>query len=323
MKRPSGYEIKPHIHKKISKKIEFTQEVLFIKSGKLRVDFYNNEKQYLESKILIEGDVILLSEGGHGFKVIDECEIFEVKQGPYDEINDKERFEGKLDKETKSNKVKKKLFLLMNQYSLEMKKYLADCINQRWIGSDGKYVKLLEKKLSGFVKRKFGIAVSSGTAALDIAFASLNLKKNDEVILPSFTIISCLNPIIRANAKPVFIDVDPETWNMDLTQIEKKITKKTKAILAVHIYGLPTYMPKIINLAKKYKLIVIEDASEVIGQKINKRMCGSFGDISTFSFYTNKHITTGEGGMIFTNNKKLAKKFESLKNLCFEKKIFP
>ncbi len=101
MKRPSGYEIKPHIHKKISKKIEFTQEVLFIKSGKLRVDFYNNEKQYLQSKILSKGDIILLSEGGHGFKVIDECEIFEVKQGPYDETNDKERFEGKLDKETK------------------------------------------------------------------------------------------------------------------------------------------------------------------------------------------------------------------------------
>ncbi len=101
MKRPSGYEIKPHIHKKISKKIEFTQEVLFIKSGKLRVDFYNNKKQYLQSKILSKGDIILLSEGGHGFKVIDECEIFEVKQGPYDEINDKERFEGKLDKETK------------------------------------------------------------------------------------------------------------------------------------------------------------------------------------------------------------------------------
>ena len=200
------------------------------------------------------------------------------------------------------------------------KKYLTDCIDTRWIGSDGKYVKLLEKKLSGFVKRKFGIAVSSGTAALDIAFASLNLKKNDEVILPSFTIISCLNPIIRANAKPVFIDVDPETWNMDLTQIEKKITKKTKAILAVHIYGLPTYMPKIINLAKKYKLIVIEDASEVIGQKINKRMCGSFGDISTFSFYTNKQITTGEGGMVLTNSSTIAEKCNKLRNLYFEKK---
>tara|TARA_Y100000590_G_scaffold411627_1_gene505870 strand:+ start:5429 stop:5857 length:429 start_codon:yes stop_codon:yes gene_type:complete len=100
MKRPSGYEIKPHTHKKISKKVEFTQEVLFIKSGKLRVDFYNNEKKYLQSKILTKGDVILLSEGGHGFKVIDECEIYEVKQGPYDESNDKERFDGVLDKET-------------------------------------------------------------------------------------------------------------------------------------------------------------------------------------------------------------------------------
>ena len=201
------------------------------------------------------------------------------------------------------------------------KKYLANCIDTRWIGSDGKYVNLLEKKLSSFVKRRFGIAVSSGTAALEIAFASLKLKKNDEVILPSFTIISCLNPILRAGAKPIFIDVDPKTWNMDVNQIEKKITKKTKIILAVHIYGLPTYMPKIIKLAKKYRLKVIEDASEVIGQKINKKMCGSFGDLSTFSFYTNKHITTGEGGMIFTNNKSLAKLSQSYKNL-FEKKRF-
>ena len=103
MKRPSGYEIKPHIHKKISKKIEFTQEVLFIKSGKLRVDFYNTEKKYIQSKIIEKGDIILLSDGGHGFKVIDECEIYEVKQGPYDESNDKERFDGIKDKETKIN----------------------------------------------------------------------------------------------------------------------------------------------------------------------------------------------------------------------------
>ena len=103
MKRPSGYEIKPHIHKKISKKIEFTQEVLFIKSGKLRVDFYNTEKIYIQSKIIEKGDIILLSDGGHGFKVIDECEIYEVKQGPYDESNDKERFDGIKDKETKIN----------------------------------------------------------------------------------------------------------------------------------------------------------------------------------------------------------------------------
>ncbi len=202
------------------------------------------------------------------------------------------------------------------------KKYLAKCIDSRWIGSDGAYVKKFEKNLSKFVNRKFGIAVSSGTAALDIAFTALNLKKNDEVILPAFTIISCLNPILKAGAKPIFVDVDIETWNMNIDQIEKKITKKTKIILAVHIYGLPTYMPKIIKLAKKYKLKVIEDASEVIGQKIHNRLCGSFGDISTFSFYTNKHITTGEGGMVFTNSRNLAKKSASLRNLFFEKKRF-
>ena len=201
-------------------------------------------------------------------------------------------------------------------------KFLKQCIDTGWIGSDGEFVKIFERKLSKFVNRKYGIAVSSGTAALEIAFAALNLKKNDEVIIPTFTIISCLNPILRCGAKPVFVDVDPETWNMDLEQIEKKITKKTKIILAVHIYGLPVYMPKLINIAKKYNLKVIEDSAEQIGQTINKQMCGSFGDISTFSFYTNKHITTGEGGMLFTNNKNLKDKCMSYRNLCFEKKRF-
>tara|TARA_Y100000590_G_scaffold464932_1_gene635686 strand:- start:5575 stop:6696 length:1122 start_codon:yes stop_codon:yes gene_type:complete len=200
------------------------------------------------------------------------------------------------------------------------KKYLNDCIKTRWIGSDGKYVKLFEQKLSNYVNRNYGISVSSGTAALDIAFAALDLKKNDEVILPSFTIISCLNPILRVGARPVFIDVDPDTWNMDVNQIEKRITKKTKIILAVHIYGIPVYMPKVIKIAKKYNLKVIEDASEVIGQKIKNKFCGSFGEISTFSFYTNKHITTGEGGMVFTNNRQLAEKCKKLKNLFFEDK---
>ena len=198
------------------------------------------------------------------------------------------------------------------------KKYLANCIDTRWIGSDGKYVNLLEKKLSSFVKRRFGIAVSSGTAALEIAFASLKLKKNDEVILPSFTIISCLNPILRAGAKPIFIDVDPKTWNMDVNQIEKKLPKNKNNISSTYLWFTNLHA-KIIKLAKKYRLKVIEDAS-VIGQKINKKMCGSFGDLSTFSFYTNKHITTGEGGMIFTNNKSLAKLSQSYKNLFFEKK---
>lgn len=197
-------------------------------------------------------------------------------------------------------------------------KYLRKCIDTGWIGSDGKYVKEFENKLSKFVNRKYSIAVSSGSAALDIAFKALELKKDDEVILPSFTIISCLNPIIKCGAKPIFIDVEPQTWNMNLELIEKNITKKTRVILAVHIYGIPVNMPKLLKLAKKYRLKVIEDASEQIGQTINGSQCGSFGDISTFSFYTNKHITTGEGGMIFTNNKLLKNKCLSLRNLYFD-----
>ena len=202
------------------------------------------------------------------------------------------------------------------------KKYLNECIDTGWIGSDGKFVKKFEDKLSKYVGRKYGISVSSGSAALDVAFKALNLKKNDEVILPTFTIISCLNPILRVGAKPVFIDCDPNTWNMDLSIVEKKITKKTKIILAVHIYGLPTNMYKLSEIAKKYKIKIIEDAAELIGQKIFKKECGSFGDISTFSFYTNKHITTGEGGMVFTNDKKIAENCKKLKNLYFEKKRF-
>ena len=200
------------------------------------------------------------------------------------------------------------------------KKYLNECVNSGWIGTDGPFVKKFEDKFSKYVNKKYGVALSSGTAALDIAFAALNLKKGDEVILPTFTIISCLNYILRVGAIPVFIDSDPETWNMDTDLIESKITKKTKIILAVHIYGLPVEIEKILKIAKKYKLKVIEDSAELIGQRFKKNLCGSFGDISTFSFYTNKHITTGEGGMVLANDKKLADRCASLRNLFFSSK---
>ena len=200
------------------------------------------------------------------------------------------------------------------------KKYLNECVNSGWIGTDGPFVKKFENKFSKYINRKYGIALSSGTAALDVAFAALNLKKGDEVILPTFTIISCLNYILRVGAIPVFIDSDLETWNMDTDLIESKITKKTKIILAVHIYGLPVEIDKILKIAKKYKLKVIEDSAELIGQRFKKNLCGSFGDISTFSFYTNKHITTGEGGMVLTNDKKLADRCASLRNLFFSSK---
>ena len=193
-------------------------------------------------------------------------------------------------------------------------------VKSGWISSSGKNIELFEKNLSRFVNRKFGCAVSSGTAALEIAVKSLNLKKNDEIIIPSFTIISTANSIIKNDLKPVLVDTDLSTWNIKISDIEKKITKRTKALMIPHIYGFPCDMNEILKICKKYQIYLIEDAAEMIGQKYKNLACGSFGDISTFSFYANKHITTGEGGMIFTNNSKLYKKFISYRNLSFGKK---
>jgi len=196
-------------------------------------------------------------------------------------------------------------------------KYVLECIRTGWISSEGPFIKQFEDKFSSRVDRKFGIAVANGTAAIDIAIEALGIGKDDEIIMPAFTIISCITQIIRNNAKPVFVDSDPVTWNMDVGQIRAKITKKTKAIIVVHIYGLPVDMQPVLDLATEYDLKIIEDAAEMHGQTYNGKPCGSFGDISTFSFYPNKHITTGEGGMIVTNSEVLADKCRSYRNLCF------
>ena len=199
------------------------------------------------------------------------------------------------------------------------KKYLIDCIDSGWISTEGPYVEKFEKKFAERVGRKYGIAVTNGTSALDVAVEALGIGSGDEVILPTFTIISCVLQIVRSGATPVLVDSDPITWNMDVSQIEAKITSKTKAIMMVHIYGLPVDIDPILDLCRKYNLKLIEDAAEVIGQTYKGIQCGSFGDISTFSFYANKHITTGEGGMIMTNNDRLAEKCCELRNLCFKK----
>ena len=169
------------------------------------------------------------------------------------------------------------------------------------------------------MNRKYGIACSNGSAALEIAVAALKIGPGDEVILPSFTIISCANAIVRAGAKPVVVDADAENWNMRTDLIEEKITSKTVAIMMVHIYGLPVDVDPILDIAKKHNLAVIEDAAEIIGGKYKEKPCGSFGTISTFSFYPNKHITTGEGGMVLTNDFSLAERCKMLRNLCFQK----
>ena len=197
-------------------------------------------------------------------------------------------------------------------------KYLAECITTGWISSEGPFVKRFEAQFAARVDRKYGIAVSNGSGALDIAIAALGIGRDDEVILPTFTIISCAAAIVRAGATPVVVDADPVTWNMDISQIEAKITPRTKAIMVVHIYGLPVDMDEISRLAAKYGLLVIEDAAEMHGQTYRDRPCGSFGDLSTFSFYANKHITTGEGGMLVTDDPEIAERCRSLRNLCFE-----
>ncbi|GHN00230.1 GDP-perosamine synthase [Cytophagales bacterium WSM2-2] len=197
------------------------------------------------------------------------------------------------------------------------KKYLNECIDTGWISSEGPFIKRFEETLANYFDRKFAIAVSNGTVAIDIAIDALELKSGDEIILPSFTIISCISGLIRKGCVPVFIDQDAETWNMDVRQIKSKITSKTKAIMVVHIYGLPVDMTPVLEIAKQHNLLIIEDSAEMHGQTYNGRKCGSFGDISTLSFYPNKHITTGEGGMVLTDDAQLAERCRSLRNLCF------
>jgi len=198
------------------------------------------------------------------------------------------------------------------------KKYLIECIDTGWISSEGPFIRRFEENFSSRVGRKFGVAVANGTLAIDAAIQALNIGPGDEVILPTFTIISCISQIIRSGAKPILVDCDPFTWNMDVSQVEAKITSATKAIMFVHIYGLPVDLDPILGLAKKYNLKLIEDAAEMHGQTYKGRPCGSFGDISTFSFYPNKHITTGEGGMIVMDDESLYLECQSLRNLCFQ-----
>ena len=188
-----------------------------------------------------------------------------------------------------------------------------------WISSSGTETKKFESEFSKFVDRKYSITVANGTAALEIAVKALGIKKDDEVLIPNFTIISNALAVIRQQAKPVLIDCDIENWNVKIEDIEKKITKKTKAIIVTHIYSFPNDMDKILKICKKHNILIIEDAAEVLGLSYKNKKCGSFGDLSTFSFYANKQVTTGEGGMISVNSEKLYKKCNSLKNLCFGK----
>lgn len=199
------------------------------------------------------------------------------------------------------------------------KKYLCECIDTGWISSEGPFVKRLESGLADYVGRKYGIAVCNGSVALDLSVEALMLEKGDEVIMPAFTIISCASSLVRKGIKPVLVDADPYTWNMDVTQIEEKITSKTKAIMVVHLYGLPVDMDVVLEIAERHHLYIIEDGAEAHGLVYKGKKCGSFGTISAMSFYPNKHITTGEGGMVLVDDEKLRERCDLFRNLCHSK----
>jgi len=200
-------------------------------------------------------------------------------------------------------------------------KYVADCISTGWISSAGKYIDNFEKAWSAYCDRKYGVAVSNGTVALELAISALELPKDSEVILPSFTIASCLEAVLRNGLKPVLVDCDPRTYCMSVPAVESAITPNTSAAMPVHIYGHPVNMNALLKITKQYNLKVVEDAAEVHGAtcRVNGdwRKCGSFGEVSCFSFFANKNITCGEGGIILTDNEALYRKMVDRRTLCF------
>jgi len=197
---------------------------------------------------------------------------------------------------------------------------VVTCLMKNWISGEAPIIYEFENRLKKKFNVSHAISVSNGSDALDLCFAAIDLKEGDEVILPTFTIISCVAEIVRRKAVPVFVDSSEKNWNMDISSIQGKLSSKTKAVLVVHTYGLPTDIISIQNLLAKQenKIFLIEDAAEAHGQTINEKPCGSFGDLSILSFYSNKFITSGEGGVIFTNSEELNNKIRKLKNLYMD-----
>lgn len=200
------------------------------------------------------------------------------------------------------------------------KKYLNSAFLSTWISSSGKYVEKFENKFAQVVAQaRYAVAVNSGTTALHLILAALDVKQGDEVILPAFTMVATVNAVSYTGAQPILVDSNQTSWNIDPNQIERKISSKTKAIIVVHTYGLPVEMKPILNLAKRYHLWVIEDAAEAHGAKYFGKNVGSLGDAAAFSCYANKTITTGEGGVAVTNNPQIAKRLRLLRNHAFSK----
>jgi perosamine synthetase len=185
------------------------------------------------------------------------------------------------------------------------KKYVLDCLDSTWISSKGKYIALFENEFSKYIGCNHATSVSNGTVALHLALVALGIGAGDEVIVPTLTYIASVNAIVYTGATPVFVDSIADTWQMDVADVKKKITAKTKAVMAVHLYGHPCELDSLVQICRENNLFLIEDCAEAIGSMYKGKHVGTFGDISTFSFFGNKTITTGEGGMVVTNDETL------------------
>jgi perosamine synthetase len=194
---------------------------------------------------------------------------------------------------------------------------VRECIETGWISSEGRFIHEFEEKWSSYCGAEYGVAVSSGTAALQIAVAALKLEAGAEIIMPSWTIISCAIAVLESDCMPVLVDCDPETWCMDLDEVESKVSPKTRAVMPIHMLGHPVDMRRLVPWAERHGLFIIEDAAEAHGAEVEGRRVGGLGDMGCFSFYANKIVTTGEGGMVVTNNGNFADRLRSLRNLCF------
>lgn len=193
-------------------------------------------------------------------------------------------------------------------------KYVTECIKTGWISSQGSFVKRFEGEFAQFCGAKFGVATANGTVALHLALEALGIKEGDEVIVPDLTFAATANAVVYTGATPMFVDSEKSTWNIDPSKIVEVITQKTKAIIPVHLYGHPCDMDPIMKLAKEHGLHVIEDVAEAPGAEYKGRKLGSIGDIGCFSFFGNKIITTGEGGMCTCNDEKLVEKMRVLRD---------
>lgn len=194
------------------------------------------------------------------------------------------------------------------------KQYVMDCLDSNWISSNGSYIQKFEEQFAQYCGVKHAISCSNGTTALHLALLAYGIKEGDEVIIPTFTFVATANAVVYCGGTPIFIDSDSTTWNIDPAKIEAKITPHTKGIIPVHIYGHPADMDPIKELAKKYNLFVIEDAAQAVGAQYKGKMTGAIGDCATFSLFGNKIITTGEGGIITTNDDHIAEKIRILKS---------